>query len=96
MVPFFFDALTQGQGLIVFLVAFVAFALVIIYSMGQTGLPSGVAFGFGLTTSSFVGSNIWLGVLAVAAMLMSLAEYAGSASDAFGLTDELSLAQPAD
>jgi len=72
LVPPLFNAFTQTQELSVYLVAFGVFAACILYGELGVSLPSGIAFGLGMLSTSFVGQNWWLLALAISAVTVNL------------------------
>jgi hypothetical protein len=75
LVPMFAAMLSLGQDDIATLIIVGGFASIILYSEAQLSLSSGVAFGIGLTMTSFAATD-WLMVgVSVAAVMVSLARH---------------------
>jgi hypothetical protein len=72
LVPAIFNSFTQTQALSVYLVAFGVFAACILYGELAVSIPSGVAFGLGMLSTSFAGQNWWLLALAICAVTINL------------------------
>lgn len=88
LVQVFFNAFTQGQDAITFLIVFAGFGACIIFREFQLALPSGVAFGIGILVMSFLGQDWWLAGLAITAVIVNLAKYAWWDSNDCGLDEE--------
>lgn len=80
LAPVLFFPFAYGGGPLLWLAAFVALGFMVGYAMLAVSLPEGMIFGSAMMVMSFVALDVWLGILAFGAMLVSLVRY--------GLSDE--------
>jgi hypothetical protein len=72
LVPPLFNAFTQTQELSIYIVALGVFTACILYGELGVSLPSGIAFGLGMLSTSFAGQNWWLLALAIFSVTVNL------------------------
>ena len=78
--PVFFIPFTYG-GPWLFWTAFVAMACGVLYAMTAMSLPHGMVFGASMMVTAIASLDVWVGVLAFAALAVSLGSYALSDED---------------
>ena len=82
LAPVFLVPFANGGGPVLFLAAFVALGLLVGYTMLALSLSEGMIFGLAMFIMSYATLDMWVGIIAAGAMLVSLARYGLSDEDA--------------
>ncbi len=76
LVPLVFNSVVRGQGVVVFLIVFVALGGALLYGESMLGMTSGVSLGVGVVLAASAAMSWWLAGLGTAAAALALAKYA--------------------